>query len=80
MATWEQDQNFRRDTIAEIDREYGKTKERERIVALIGAEYTRHDLLATKFAVGEANREMYNNELSAMVALAYLLGILRNEK
>lgn len=35
MATWQEDEKFRRDTLMLIDREYGKAQERKRIVEII---------------------------------------------
>lgn len=35
MATWQEDEKFRRDTLMLIDREYGRTVERKRIVEIV---------------------------------------------
>ena len=77
MATWEQDQKFKRDTIMEIDREYGKAQERERIVAIIVEEIAAHTIEQAKYKDGEANREAWNMEESAIYALQDLLTKVR---
>ena len=72
MATWEEDQKFKRDTIAEIDREYGRVQERERIVAIITDLYNHRRELATRYR--RANFDLYQQEQYVMSTLVDLIG------